>query len=153
VALKICIASQRLHREIEVLKHIAATQSKHSGSFFVRTLETSFELEGPAGIHKCLVQEPLLASLSDLQNNLSPKSLTEDMLKTALQQVFAGLDYLHSQAHVIHTGKLQPRPSQLEILLNQIQISKPRTSCSAVQTQPFSKNGRKLSRQNQVIGR
>lgn len=88
-----------------MLRHIAATQMKHSGAFFIRTMQDSFEIEGPTGVHQCLVQEPLLASLYDLQNTLNPKSLTEDMLKTALQQVFAGLNYLHSEAHVIHTGK------------------------------------------------
>ncbi|RDL37342.1 uncharacterized protein BP5553_04775 [Venustampulla echinocandica] len=102
-ALKICIASQKPNREVQVLRHIAATQTKHSGAFFVRTMQASFEIEGPTGVHQCLVQEPLLASLSDLQNTLNPTSLTEDILKTALQQIFAGLDYLHSDAHVIHT--------------------------------------------------
>jgi serine/threonine-protein kinase SRPK3 len=105
VALKICISSQKPNREVDVLRHIAATKTKHAGALFVRTMHASFEFEGPTGVHQCLVQEPLLASLYDLQNTLNPKSLTEDMLKTALQQIFSGLDYLHSEAHVIHTGK------------------------------------------------
>jgi serine/threonine-protein kinase SRPK3 len=105
IALKICITSSILNREVEVFKHIAVTQSKYSGAAFVRTVQDSFEIAGPVGVHQCLVQEPLLASLYDLQFALTPKSLPEGMLKPALQQIFAGLDYLHSKAQVIHTGK------------------------------------------------
>jgi hypothetical protein len=85
VALKVCITSPIVNREVEAFKHIAASQSEHSGAFFVRTMQDSFEIEGPAGVHQCLVQEPLLASLYDLQFTLTPKSLSEGMLKPALQ--------------------------------------------------------------------
>jgi serine/threonine-protein kinase SRPK3 len=104
VALKVCISSQKPSREVEVLKHLAATKGSHAGAHFVRTPLDSFVIQGRAGTHQCLVMEPLLASLHDLQQTLNPKSLTEDILKTALRQVFAGLDYLHSKAKVVHTG-------------------------------------------------
>ena len=87
-----------------MLKHLAATQASHAGAHFVRTLLDSFVIQGRAGTHQCLVMEPLLASLHDLQQALNPETLTEDMLKTSLQQVFAGLDYLHGKAKVVHTG-------------------------------------------------
>ncbi|KAF2807179.1 kinase-like protein [Mytilinidion resinicola] len=103
VALKVCITSSSANREVEVFKHIATTRSKHSGASFVRTMQDSFEIKGPAGLHQCLVQEPLLASLHELQCTLTPKSLPEGMLKPALQQIFAGLHCLHSEAHVVHT--------------------------------------------------
>jgi len=74
-----------------VLKHIAATQTKHDGAFFVRTLQHSFVIQGFTDTHQCLVLEPLLASLYDLQKTLSPKSLVEDMLRTVLQQIFPKL--------------------------------------------------------------
>lgn len=63
-----------------------------------------FELTGPRGIHQCIVYEPLLTSLLHFQATLDPKSLPEDLLKGALQQLLLALDYLHSEAHVIHTG-------------------------------------------------
>ncbi|KAJ9234127.1 hypothetical protein DTO169E5_6704 [Paecilomyces variotii] len=47
--------------------------------------------------------EPLLTSLLHFQATLNPKSLPEDLLKGALQQLLLALDYLHSEAHVIHT--------------------------------------------------
>lgn len=84
VALKVCISSQKPSRELEVLKHLAATQASYVGAHFVRTLLDSFVIQGRVGTHQCLIMEPLLASLHDLQQTLNPKSLTEDMLKTSL---------------------------------------------------------------------
>jgi len=101
-----------------VLIHLAATKGSHAGAHFVRTLLDSFVIQGRAGKHQCLVMEPLLASLHDLQQTLNPKSLTEDILKTALRQVFAGLDYLHSKAKVVHTGN-GSKPLMLFELLTQ----------------------------------
>lgn len=132
VALKVCISSPKPSRDLEVLKHLAATQALHAGAHFVRTLLDSFVIRGRAGTHQCLVMEPLLASLHDLQQTLNPKSLTEDMLKTSLQQVFAGLDYLHSKAKVVHTGN-GSKPLMLFELLTQaadIQAKNIMLSCS-----------------------
>ncbi|PYH92182.1 kinase-like protein [Aspergillus ellipticus CBS 707.79] len=61
------------------------------------------ELSGPSGTHQCIVHEPLLTSLLHFQATLDPKSLPEDLLKGALQQLLLALDYLHTEAHVVHT--------------------------------------------------
>ncbi|GAB1194053.1 hypothetical protein APSETT444_003292 [Aspergillus pseudonomiae] len=62
-----------------------------------------FKITGPRGSHQCIVYEPLLTSLLHFQATLNPKSLPEDLLKGALQQLLLALDYLHTEAHVIHT--------------------------------------------------
>ncbi|KOS36243.1 hypothetical protein ACN38_g13033 [Penicillium nordicum] len=62
-----------------------------------------FELTGPRGVKQCIVYEPLLTSLLHFQAILDPKSLPEDLLKGALQQLLLALDYLNSEARVIHT--------------------------------------------------
>ncbi|OAL49326.1 kinase-like protein [Pyrenochaeta sp. DS3sAY3a] len=80
IALKVCISSPKPSRELEVLKHLAVAQASHAGAHFMRTLLDSFVIRGEA-------------------------RLTEDMLKTSLQQVFAGLDFLHGEAKVVHTAK------------------------------------------------
>lgn len=65
-----------------------------------------FELKGPRGsIHQCIVHEPLLTSLLHFQATLDPPNLPENLLKGALQQLLQALDFLHSEAHVIHTGQ------------------------------------------------
>lgn len=73
-------------------------------------MRDSFEAERPEGNHQCIVFEPLLTSILDFQAFLKPPSFPEYLLKPLLCQVLLALDYLHSEAGVIHTGK--PSASQ-----------------------------------------
>ncbi|PYH66775.1 putative protein kinase [Aspergillus vadensis CBS 113365] len=105
IALKIYISSSRDNQEVRVLEHLSRIKSQHPGSSLVRQMIEKFELTSPKGIHQCIVYEPLLTSLLHFQATLDPMSLPEDLLKGALQQLLLALDYLHSEAHVIHTAK------------------------------------------------
>ncbi|KAJ9367656.1 hypothetical protein DTO282E5_7653 [Paecilomyces variotii] len=103
IALKICIRGSK-DREVQVLRHLSTVKTSHPGSALVRKMIEEFEIAGPpSGNHQCIVYEPLLTSLLHFQATLNPKSLPEDLLKGALQQLLLALDYLHSEAHVIHT--------------------------------------------------
>ena len=64
----------------------------------------NFEVTGPKGTYQCVVHEPLLTSVLHFQAGFDPPSLPEDLLKGLLQQVLLALDYLHTEANVIHTG-------------------------------------------------
>lgn len=103
IALKIYIRSSEVNREVQVLKHLSSVKTNHPGSSLVRKMIEEFEITGPSGSHQCIVYEPLLTSLLHFQATLKPQSLPEDLLKGALQQLLLALDYLHSEAHVIHT--------------------------------------------------
>lgn len=92
-----------MNREVQVLKHLSSVKTNHPGSSLVRKMIEEFEITGPSGSHQCIVYEPLLTSLLHFQATLKPQSLPEDLLKGALQQLLLALDYLHSEAHVIHT--------------------------------------------------
>ncbi|RHZ57076.1 hypothetical protein CDV55_106046 [Aspergillus turcosus] len=103
IALKVYISSSKANQEVRVLEHLSRIKTHHPGSSLVREMIEQFELTGPSGIHQCIVFEPLLTSLLHFQATLDPTSLPEDLLKGALQQLLLALDYLHSEAHVIHT--------------------------------------------------
>ncbi|KAL4782151.1 kinase-like domain-containing protein [Aspergillus varians] len=105
IALKIHIrGSGSGDREVRVLKHLSTVETDHPGSALVRKVIEEFEIIGPSGVsHQCIAFEPLLTSLLHFQASLNPKSLAEDVLKGALQQLLLALDYLHSEAHVTHT--------------------------------------------------
>ncbi|GFN12640.1 putative protein kinase [Aspergillus tubingensis] len=103
IALKIQISSSRSNQEVRVLEHLSRIKSQHPGSSLVRQLIEKFEVTSLKGIHQCIVYEPLLTSLLHFQATLDSMSLPEDLLKGALQQLLLALDYLHSEAHVIHT--------------------------------------------------
>ncbi|KAL1991438.1 hypothetical protein VTN49DRAFT_5430 [Thermomyces lanuginosus] len=104
VAVKIYISSSKRNQEVRVLEHLSKIRSCHPGSRLIRKMIDRFELKGlQNSIHQCIVHEPLLTSLWHFQMTLDPPNLPENLLKGALQQLFQAFDFLHSEAHVIHT--------------------------------------------------
>jgi serine/threonine-protein kinase SRPK3 len=89
-----------------VLSHLSTTKSSHPGSAVVRTMMDIFDIDGPKGKHQCIVHEPLLTSLLHFQATFNPPRLSEDLVRGAVQQLLFALDFLHTEAHVIHTGIL-----------------------------------------------
>ncbi|KAL4919573.1 kinase-like domain-containing protein, partial [Aspergillus aurantiobrunneus] len=103
IALKVYIHSSKVNRKVEVLKHLPTINTKHPGRGGVRSMLDAFEIDGPKGCYQCVVFEPLLTSILHFQATFGPPSLTVDFLKGLQQQLLLALDYLHSEAHVIHT--------------------------------------------------
>jgi hypothetical protein len=75
-----------------------------------------FDINGPEGKHQCIVHEPLLTSLLHFQATFNPPRLSEDLVRGAVQQLLFALDFLHTEAHVIHTGILLFLSWQLTLL-------------------------------------
>lgn len=69
----------------------------------------TFKITTSEGYHHCLVHKPLGLRLLDLQNLFPSGMLPENILKLTLTHVLLALDFLHTEAQVIHTGEL-PRP-------------------------------------------
>lgn len=109
MALKICNNNYTdrasAEHELRLMKHITAMNKSSPGRQFVRTLLDSFEIEGPHGTHICLVYEPLREPIWLLQRRLSKGGYPLDIFKTTVLCILSGLDYLHSECHVIHTGE------------------------------------------------
>lgn len=63
-----------------------------------------FEVRSPHGIHSCFVYEPLRETLRLFQRRLPNGKLPVSLLKVFLQQILLGLDYLHSECGIVHTG-------------------------------------------------
>ena len=67
----------------------------------------NFEVTGSTGKkHQCLVHKPLGINLADLQDNYPSGKYTEELLRATLKHVFMALDFLHTEAQVIHAGML-----------------------------------------------
>ena len=72
----------------------------------MRKMYDSFEVEGPHGTHICLIHQPLGISLGELKE-LTPDGLfSADLARQTLRCILTGLQFLHKEAEVIHTGKL-----------------------------------------------
>ncbi|POR31911.1 Uncharacterized protein TPAR_07878 [Tolypocladium paradoxum] len=91
-------------RELEMLRRISTADPSHPGWEFVRKLLDSFVVDGAFGSHVCLVFEPLREPLWLFRRRFVDDVIPSDILKIMLQMTLQGLDYLHSECHVIHTG-------------------------------------------------
>ncbi|KAL8699653.1 MAG: hypothetical protein Q9201_005882 [Fulgogasparrea decipioides] len=89
--------------ELEMSQHIAKLQSKHEGRSYVRLIQESFTIPGPCGEHLGMVFEPLREPLWLLGRHLGSVGLPPTILKVFLKLVLQGLDFLHSECHIIHT--------------------------------------------------
>lgn len=119
-----------------MLKYLAAVKSEHVGKAYVRTVIDSFAAKSATGEHHCLVHEPLLLNLLELQATLPRKHLNLDLLKRTLKQLLLSLDYLHNEAIVIHSGQKLTTQS-LSKSADPIQIYKPETYYSEPLTSLF----------------
>ena len=90
--------------ELELSKCIATTNPKNRGLRYLRTVLSSFELAGPSSAHLVLVYALMRESLTKFQRRLADCRLPSDVMKSLLEMLLAGLDYLHSECHIIHTG-------------------------------------------------
>lgn len=105
VALKVYINSSKVHRELPIYNHINGLLSEHEGRDHVRKLLESFEIEGPHGKHICLVHQPLGVSLGELRKVTPDGVFGVDLIRQTLRHILVGLQFLHEEAHVIHTGE------------------------------------------------
>ncbi|PIL35319.1 hypothetical protein GSI_02044 [Ganoderma sinense ZZ0214-1] len=120
VTIKVCTRnSLPVRRELSALKHLNSLPwTLHGGRKLIRTLLDHFELTlpeqavsseneaqpgdeaAPPQTFQCLVHKPMLMSLFAFRDG---RQLPESFLKLVLKHILLTLDYLHSQAKVIHT--------------------------------------------------
>ncbi|KAH8929395.1 kinase-like protein [Atractiella rhizophila] len=101
-------ASRNGNFELDAFEHLKSKPWKHVGKEYVHIIDERFSLvSNEASAHTCLVYEPLAISLHDLRNRLQGKWPVE-LLTKLIVYLLLGLDFLHSEAQLIHTD-LQPK--------------------------------------------
>jgi hypothetical protein len=98
---------RQAQNEYKVLQHLASVVSHHKnhrGTRRVRLALGSFELQGKRGPHACIVHEPLGISMAEVREMTGGK-LDPILVKAMACGMLLGLDFLHSVAHVVHTGE------------------------------------------------
>ncbi|KAL1386112.1 kinase-like domain-containing protein [Phyllosticta capitalensis] len=107
VALKLSIHSEAmgymLDNELKVYNSIASTSEDCLGRSAVRPLLDTFNVEGPAGQHRCLVHPPFWESVEATRYRNPILRLPKPFVAFVLKRVFEALDFLHTQCHVAHT--------------------------------------------------
>ncbi|KAJ0162150.1 Serine/threonine-protein kinase SRPK [Colletotrichum tanaceti] len=111
VAVKICncdVPEEDLASELDMNTHLSTASLKHRGRAVLGTAIEGYEVKSPRGNkHLVLVFEPLREPLWLLRRRITHQNCaTRDslpVLKAYLRVILDGLDYMHSQCHVIHT--------------------------------------------------
>lgn len=88
-------------------KHIMSSNKKHWGHDMVVTAVDSFNITSAKGPHVCMVFEPMREPLYLFRRRLGAEKVTAaglPLFKLYIRGLLHGLDYLHSECRVIHTG-------------------------------------------------
>lgn len=91
--------------ETRIYDRIRTATRFHRGRSAVRSLLDSFDITGPYSQHRCLVHTPLWESVAVFLQRNPVHRLPKPVLAFTLRRLFEGLDYLHTECNVIHTGK------------------------------------------------
>lgn len=106
VALKIYINCSKVHRELPIYNHINSLTSQYEGRNHIRRLLDFFDISGPHGKHTCLVHEALGMNLEELRDLVPDRMFAADLIRQSLRDILRGLYFLHEEARVIHTGRI-----------------------------------------------
>ncbi|KAI0403311.1 putative serine/threonine-protein kinase [Xylaria palmicola] len=110
VAVKICtcnVSDNEAH-ELDMTIHVSTVDSRHRGRDIVGTAVESFSVDSPQGSrHLALVFNPMREPLWLFVRRLAGEDRVDcvmlPLIKAHLRILLEGLDFLHSECHVIHT--------------------------------------------------
>ncbi|KAE9404244.1 kinase-like protein [Gymnopus androsaceus JB14] len=103
VTLKVCEReTASIRREMAAYDHLSTIMMRKEGALLIRELLDTFKLQGSQGEHHCFVHEPLGMSMETLRRLCPGHKLTEELLKLFLIHLFLALDFLHTDAKMIH---------------------------------------------------
>ncbi|PYI35738.1 kinase-like protein [Aspergillus indologenus CBS 114.80] len=96
--------SAEAQREVETYHHLNTLgTTDHVGAQLIRKELDSFQVTSKEGSFGCLVHPALGISLYGFRTQLRAKVLPESIVKMALIHLLLALDYLHTEAGIVHT--------------------------------------------------
>ena len=78
---------------------------------FVRTVLDNFQISLADAYYLYLVYKPLGISLYNLRNQFAAKILPKKILKLTLHYILLALDFLYTEADIVHTSIVTLIPS------------------------------------------
>ncbi|KAJ8116979.1 hypothetical protein OPT61_g1714 [Boeremia exigua] len=103
ITLKVFTRDGMDKNEYKVYDILSKGNASHPGYNHVRKAFGLFTIPRHGGDHRCLVQKPMWDSFKDLLNRNPAHRFTDELLKAGLSQLLLALDYLHTEADIIHT--------------------------------------------------
>jgi serine/threonine-protein kinase SRPK3 len=91
-----------------ILQHISKSRNQvyHPGAAHVLSLFDTFRFMGPLGEHLCLVTEVLGFDLNFFRKAQPDSQVSIPIVKHIVRQILLGLDFLHVQCGIVHTGAI-----------------------------------------------
>lgn len=80
-------------------------QSRHPGRNYLQNALDTFILQGRNSNHQRHVHEPILENTQELLCHNPSHWYTEYLSRVLICRLLSALEYLHTDAHLIHTGK------------------------------------------------
>lgn len=113
VALKILNgrAGQSAREELDMERTIAQSNPAHIGYGTTRTFLDSFEVQNSENSHLCMVYEAMREPMSMFARRFENRRISLPIAKAYIHMLLLGLQYLHAECKVIHTGKVYLLPS------------------------------------------
>ncbi|KFY06982.1 hypothetical protein V492_07560 [Pseudogymnoascus sp. VKM F-4246] len=107
VTLKVFISGHRqAQNEEKVYRYLETIMTNHPGVARIRSLRDSFQLPGIRESHECLIHDALGLTLGEIREMSDGQKVSTDLLKPFTKCLLVALDFLHTKAHVVHTGQL-----------------------------------------------
>ncbi|KAL2867737.1 putative protein kinase [Aspergillus lucknowensis] len=102
-------------RSVRITEHITKANPQHLGNNFVTTWLDSFRVASPGGPHICMVFDALCEPLWMLKHRFEGNTMPLDVMKPVSKLILIGLQYLHTEFHVIRTDL---KPDNILLALN-----------------------------------
>ena len=104
LALKVFTNDDENCEEVKVYEHLSSVRSDHPDRNYIRNARDAVTINSPDGEHQCLVRASMSETAQVLLRCNPHGRLSEDLLRILLQRLLSALDYLHIEAHLVHTG-------------------------------------------------
>lgn len=100
------MSGPQAQRELEVYKRIQEIGDRDRGGWLlIQKLEDDFKIDGPQAEHICLVLQLLGSNQYDEAITRPFNVLNKNQVRSAIWRVILALNYLHIEAHLIHTSR------------------------------------------------
>lgn len=109
--MKVFVSDHRqAENEEKVYRHLKTIKTNHPGVTGIRSLRESFQFPGKRGPHECLIHDALGLTLGEIREMSDGGKVSIDLVRPFTKCLLYALDFLHTEAHVVHTGKMFQYP-------------------------------------------
>lgn len=90
---------------MQVYNHLNKIWTRHIGAKLIRTSKDAFDIGvSDNDWHQCIVHSPMAMNMMDFRELLGGR-IPKSIFKMSFIHILLALDFLHTEAKLVHTGK------------------------------------------------